>query len=185
MFCSAPDSGSFLIYNQDHNKCVRAESTTSLTVGVCNPNSKQQQFRWVSESRLLSLSLNLCLGAVEVKDWVKVLPFPCDEKSELQHWQCKNDTLFGLKNQDLHFNWGNYNERNIMVFKGSGTWSRWKIYDTRKDICSKGYQGRNSGCSLNWNVLHLSEERERCYRGPLNSDLVQCRISGCGRNYVK
>lgn len=134
------DSGSFLIFNENHNKCVRAESATSITVAPCDPHSKQQQFRWASQSRLLSLSLNLCLGATEIKDWVKVLLFDCDETSELQHWQCKNDTLFGLKDQDLHFNWGNRNERNIMIYKGSGLWSRWRIFGTKTDICSKGYQ---------------------------------------------
>ncbi|XP_071381660.1 macrophage mannose receptor 1 [Centroberyx affinis] len=134
------DSGSFLIYNENHNKCVKAESATSLTVAPCDPHAKQQQFRWASNSRLLSLSLKLCLGAVEIKDFVKVLLFPCDENSELQQWQCKNETLFGLKDRDLHFNWGNRNERNIVIYQGSGLWSRWRIYGTRNDICSKGYQ---------------------------------------------
>ncbi|XP_068437743.1 macrophage mannose receptor 1 [Clinocottus analis] len=134
------DSGSFLIFNENHNKCIRVESATSMTVAACNPHAKEQQFRWASESRLLSLSLKLCLGATEIKDWVKVLLFECDESSDLQHWQCKNETLFGLKNQDLHLNWGNKNERNIMIYKGSGLWSRWRIFGTNGDLCSKGFQ---------------------------------------------
>lgn len=134
------DSGSFLIFNDNHNKCVRVDSATSITVANCNPHAKEQQFRWASESRVLSLSLKLCLAATEIKDWVKVVLFECDEKSELQHWECKNETLFGLKNQDLHFNWGNRNERNIMVYKGAGLWSRWRIYGTLGDLCSKGFQ---------------------------------------------
>ncbi|XP_061778196.1 macrophage mannose receptor 1 [Nerophis ophidion] len=134
------DQGSFLIFNQDHNKCVRVMQASFVTLAACEPHAKDQQFRWASEGRLLSLSLNLCLGATEVKDWVKVLLFECDESSELQRWQCKNETLFGLKDQDLHFNWGNRNERNIMIYKGSGVWSRWRIYGADKDLCSKGYQ---------------------------------------------
>ncbi|XP_028289877.1 macrophage mannose receptor 1 isoform X2 [Gouania willdenowi] len=134
------DTGKFLIYNENHNKCIKVESASSITVAQCNPRAKEQQFRWASESRILSLSLKLCLGATEVKDWVKVLLFDCDESSELQHWQCKNETLFGLKNQDLHLNWGNRNERNIMIYSGSGLWSRWRIFGTRGDLCSKGYQ---------------------------------------------
>uniref|UniRef100_A0AAQ5Z8G0 Macrophage mannose receptor 1 n=1 Tax=Amphiprion ocellaris TaxID=80972 RepID=A0AAQ5Z8G0_AMPOC len=133
-------TGTFLIFNQDHNKCIKVESATSITVAVCDPHAKQQQFRWASESRILSLSLKLCLGATEIKDWVKVVLFECDESSQLQHWQCKNETLFGLKDQDLHLNWGNRNERNIMIYKGSGLWSRWRIFGTRGDLCSKGYQ---------------------------------------------
>ncbi|KAM4606060.1 macrophage mannose receptor 1 [Polymixia lowei] len=134
------DSSSFLIYNENHNKCIRVVSATSLTVANCDPKAKEQQFRWASESRLLSLSLKLCLGATEIKDWVKVLLYPCDETSELQHWQCKNETLFGLKGRDLHLNWGNRNEKNIMIYQGSGLWSRWRIYGTQGDLCSKGYQ---------------------------------------------
>ncbi|XP_077592286.1 macrophage mannose receptor 1 [Stigmatopora nigra] len=134
------DSGSFLIFNQNHNMCVRVVQASSITLARCDPHAKEQQFRWASAERLLSLSLNLCLGAVEIKDWVKVLLFECDESSQLQRWQCKNQTLFGLKDRDLHLNWGNFNERNLMIYKGSGEWSRWKIYGTRLDLCSKGYQ---------------------------------------------
>uniref|UniRef100_A0A665X210 Macrophage mannose receptor 1 n=1 Tax=Echeneis naucrates TaxID=173247 RepID=A0A665X210_ECHNA len=140
LFSSASDSGSFLIYNENHNKCIKVESATSVTVALCDPHAKQQQFRWASESRVLSLSLKLCLAATEIKDWVKVILTECDENSDLQHWQCKNETLFGLKDQDLHLNWGNRNERNIMIYKGSGLWSRWRIFGTRGDLCSKGYQ---------------------------------------------
>uniref|UniRef100_H3DIA4 Macrophage mannose receptor 1 n=1 Tax=Tetraodon nigroviridis TaxID=99883 RepID=H3DIA4_TETNG len=134
------DSGSFLIFNENHNKCIRVESATSITVAQCDPHSKEQQFRWASESRVLSLNLQLCLAATDITDWVKVVLFECDESSPLQHWECKNDTLFGLKDRDLHLNWGNRNERNIMVYKGSGLWSRWRIYGTKNDLCSKGYQ---------------------------------------------
>lgn len=116
------------------------ESATSVTVARCDPLAKEQQFRWASESRILSLSLKLCLGATEIKDWVKVNLFECDEANLLQHWQCKNETLFGLKDKDLHLNWGNRNERNVMIYKGSGLWSRWRIFGTRGDLCSKGFQ---------------------------------------------
>uniref|UniRef100_A0A672G4Y9 Mannose receptor C-type 1 n=1 Tax=Salarias fasciatus TaxID=181472 RepID=A0A672G4Y9_SALFA len=101
LLCSVPDSGTFLIFNVDHNKCVRVEGPTSLTAGPCNPRAKDQQFRWASESRILSISHKLCLGATEIKNWVKVALFECDENNILQHWQCKNDTLFGLKDEDL------------------------------------------------------------------------------------
>ncbi|XP_047205018.1 macrophage mannose receptor 1 [Girardinichthys multiradiatus] len=134
------DSGIFLIFNQDHNKCMKVESASSVTLAQCNPHAKEQQFRWASEFRLLSLSLKLCLGAAEKKDWVKVLLFECDESNDLQHWQCKNETLFGLKDQDLYLNWGNFKEKNVMIYKGSGVWSRWKIFGTLGDLCSKGFQ---------------------------------------------
>lgn len=126
------------------------ETSTSITVAPCNPNAKEQQFRWASESRVLSISLKLCLGATEIKDWVKVRLYECDEKNNLQHWQCKNETLFGLKDQELYLNWGNSAERNLMIYKGSGLWSRWKIFGTKGDLCSKGFQGKSLGHMKNF-----------------------------------
>ncbi|XP_030635018.1 macrophage mannose receptor 1 [Chanos chanos] len=134
------DSSSFLIYNDAHNKCVKAVSSSVVVAAPCDPSSDNQRFRWVSSSRLLSISLKLCLGAQDLKDWVKVLLVPCNELSPLQAWECKNETLFGLKGQALHFNYGNKNEKNVMVYKGSGTWSRWQIYGSNVDLCSHGYE---------------------------------------------
>ena len=117
-------------------------SPTVVHAGTCNPTAKNQNFRWASQFRLLSLSEKLCLGAQEIKDWVKVMLYPCDETSTLQQWECKNETLFGLKGQNLHFNYGNRNEKNVMIYQGSGTWSRWTMYSPQNDLCSKGYQGK-------------------------------------------
>lgn len=38
-----------------------------------------------------------------------------------------------------------------MIYKGSGSWSRWRIFGTRGDLCSKGYQGRNCGDTIDSN----------------------------------
>ncbi|XP_036377634.1 macrophage mannose receptor 1-like [Megalops cyprinoides] len=134
------DSSSFLIYNEDHNKCVTAISSTSIQATTCDPSDDTQRFRWVSQYHVISISLKLCLGAQSVKDWVKILLFPCDMKSELQEWECKNETLFGIKGQALHLNYGNRQEKNLMLYKGSGVWSRWRVYGTKDDLCSRGYQ---------------------------------------------
>ncbi|XP_041924202.1 macrophage mannose receptor 1 [Alosa sapidissima] len=134
------DSSSFLIYNDDHSKCLKVVDTSSFVAAACDPAATSQRFRWVSNNRLLSLSLKLCLGAQDLRDWVKVLPFPCNEQSPLQQWECKNDTLVGLKGQPLNLNYGNRNEKNVMLYKGSGSWSRWKMYATNSDLCSHGYR---------------------------------------------
>ncbi|XP_029954996.1 macrophage mannose receptor 1-like [Salarias fasciatus] len=182
------DSGTFLIYNVDHNRCVKVESPTSLTAVPCNPRAKDQQFRWASESRILSISHKLCLGATEIKDWVKVALSECDENNILQHWQCKNDTLFGLKDEDLHLNYGNFHERSIMIYKGSGVWSRWRIYGTRNDLCSKGFQeiftigGNSFGAPCQFPFKYGDNWYSECTKDARADGLLWC---GTDRDYDK
>ncbi|XP_015338886.1 macrophage mannose receptor 1 [Marmota marmota marmota] len=134
------DTRQFLIYNEDHKRCVEAINPSAVQTAVCNPNAESQKFRWVSESQVMSVAFKLCLGVPSKTDWVPVTLFACDSKSQLQKWECKNDTLFGIKDEDLFFNYGNRQEKNIMLYKGSGLWSRWKIYGTTDHLCSRGYE---------------------------------------------
>nr|XP_054362403.1 macrophage mannose receptor 1 [Mirounga angustirostris] len=134
------DTKQFLIYNEDHKRCVEALSPSAVQTAVCNQGNEAQKFRWVSESRIMSVAFKLCLGVPSKTDWVAVTLYACDPKSEFQKWECKNDTLLGIKGEDLFFNYGNKQEKNIMLYKGSGLWSRWKIYGTTDDLCSRGYE---------------------------------------------
>uniref|UniRef100_A0A8C5Y4E3 Macrophage mannose receptor 1 n=1 Tax=Microcebus murinus TaxID=30608 RepID=A0A8C5Y4E3_MICMU len=134
------DTRQFLIYNEDHKRCVEAVSPSAVQTAVCNQDSESQKFRWVSESQIMSVAFKLCLGVPSKTDWVSVTLYACDLRSEFQKWECKNDTLFGIKGEDLFFNYGNKQEKNIMLYKGSGLWSRWKIYGTTDDLCSRGYE---------------------------------------------
>ncbi|XP_065117913.1 macrophage mannose receptor 1-like [Paramisgurnus dabryanus] len=137
---SQTDGSSFLIYNEDHNRCVNVISASVIQTAACDVSSDAQRFRWVSSSRIISVSLKLCLGAQSVKDSEKVILLPCKELSPLQTWECKNETLFGLKGQPLHLNYGHRGDQNMMLFKGNGSWSCWQIYGTTDNLCSHGYQ---------------------------------------------
>uniref|UniRef100_A0A8B9LX51 Mannose receptor, C type 1a n=1 Tax=Astyanax mexicanus TaxID=7994 RepID=A0A8B9LX51_ASTMX len=134
------DNSAFLIYNESHNKCVKVVSPNIAQVADCDPSSDAQRFRWISSSRILSVSHKLCLGAQDLKEWVRVMLLPCNELSPMQTWECKNETLFGLKTQNLHFNYGNRHEPNILLYAGTGSWSRWQVYGTKDNLCSRGYQ---------------------------------------------
>ncbi|OXB67694.1 hypothetical protein ASZ78_015226, partial [Callipepla squamata] len=138
-FCLT-DTSTFLIYNEDHKRCVLAQSSNSVTTAPCVQENESQKFRWVSDHQLMSVALKLCLGVPSKKDWVPITLYPCDKASELQRWECRNETLFALQGEDLFFNYGNRQERNIMLYKGSGLWSRWKVYGTTDDLCSRGYE---------------------------------------------
>ncbi|CAM4522259.1 unnamed protein product [Caretta caretta] len=135
------DTKLFLIYNEDHKRCVQVLSSSSVTTANCNQDNESQKFRWVSDHQLMSVALKLCLGVPSKKDWVPITLYPCDKASELQKWECRNETLFAIQGEDLFFNFGNKQEKNIMLYKGSGVWSKWKIYGTRDDLCSRFYEG--------------------------------------------
>uniref|UniRef100_A0A4W4DYJ2 Macrophage mannose receptor 1 n=1 Tax=Electrophorus electricus TaxID=8005 RepID=A0A4W4DYJ2_ELEEL len=134
------DSSAFIIYNEAHNKCTRAAEGNAVQAGDCDPTAETQHFRWISSSRLISVSHKLCLGAQDLKEWVRVVLVPCNELSPTQMWECKNETLFGLKGQPLHFNYGNRHEPNVLLYTGTGSWSRWQIYGTKENLCSHGYE---------------------------------------------
>ena len=154
-FFFSTDTRQFLIYNEDHKRCVEALSPSAVQTAVCNPNNEAQKFRWVSESQIMSVALKLCLGVPSKTDWVPVTLFACDSKSEFQKWECKNDTLLGIKGEDLFFNYGNRQEKNIMLYKGSGLWSRWKVYGTTDDLCSRGYEGKKLGIFFSFVFLSI------------------------------
>ncbi|XP_067250478.1 uncharacterized protein [Chanodichthys erythropterus] len=136
---SVTDSDStFLIYNEDQNKCVYAVSANVLLTAPCDASFKAQRFRWISSSRIVSLTFSLCLGAEKIEDWVKIILLPCNESNPGQTWECKDKTLFGLKGHPLHLNYGH--GQNMMLYKGIGVFSRWLIYGTKENLCSRGYQ---------------------------------------------
>ncbi|XP_027025200.1 macrophage mannose receptor 1 isoform X1 [Tachysurus fulvidraco] len=134
------DSSAFLIYNEDHKKCVKVVDPNMAQVSDCDSSSDLQRFRWISSSRILSISHKLCLSAQDLKEWVRVVLVPCNELSPMQTWECKNETLFGIKGQPLHLNYGNRHEPNVLLHTGTGSWSRWEIYGNKQDLCSHGYE---------------------------------------------
>ncbi|KAK9971035.1 hypothetical protein ABG768_026931 [Culter alburnus] len=133
-------SSSFLIYNEDHNKCVYAVSANVVLTAPCDATFKAQHFQWISSSRIISLAFSLCLGVEKIEDRVKVVLLPCNESNPEQTWECKDETLFGLKGHPLHLNYGDYDEPNMILYTGTGVWSRWMIYGTDENLCSRGYR---------------------------------------------
>ncbi|KAK7125025.1 hypothetical protein R3I94_019169 [Phoxinus phoxinus] len=137
------ETSSFLIYNENHNKCVTAVSA-NVEVASCDESSKAQHFRWISSSRIISLSYSLCLGADEIENRAKIILLPCNESNPRQTWECKDGNLFGLMGHPLHLNHGNSDEKILMLFKGTGVWSHWLIYGTEENLCYHGYQEMSS-----------------------------------------
>ncbi|XP_026541992.1 macrophage mannose receptor 1-like isoform X2 [Notechis scutatus] len=197
---SLVDTSTFLIYNEDHKVCVYVQAATYVTTAVCSYETEAQKFKWISRYQLMSVSNKLCLGVSSKIDWTPVELYPCDSTNSLQKWECKNDTLFAIQNASLYFNYGNKAEKRIMLYKGSGLWSRWRVHGTKDDLCSRGYEADanfywttdpvasvqyqiNSEAALTWfqaskscqqqgaNLLGITEVHEQMYLTGLTSTL--------------
>ncbi|XP_043921441.1 macrophage mannose receptor 1-like [Protopterus annectens] len=139
-FDSVLETNSFMLYNEDSNKCVMAKSNSSVIISNCVPTDTKQQFRWISGKRLMSVAFAQCLGVSAKQDRSQVALNLCDTKSELQKWQCGNKTELALNGANLNVNNGISYGKKIVVSKSSGPSSRWKIFGTSNDLCSKGYE---------------------------------------------
>lgn len=133
------DSSIFSIYNEEHKVCLQAQISGAIVTAPCKDNNDLQKFRWISLHQLVNVGVKQCLGATAKKDMAVVTTYSCDGTSELQKWECKNDTLFGIQGDTLHLNYGNVQHK-VILYKGTGLWSRWKVYGTTDDLCTKAYE---------------------------------------------
>ncbi|XP_019385690.1 PREDICTED: macrophage mannose receptor 1-like [Crocodylus porosus] len=138
------DNGIFLIYNEYHKHCIQVYSSRSVRTASCHKDNEFQKFRWVSEHQLMSIAFSMCLGVTSKEDKVAITLYPCNKTSELQLWECRNEGLFGLRGEDLFFNSDDIEEENIMLYNGSNIKSKWKIYGTTEDLCSRSYEDKNT-----------------------------------------
>ncbi|XP_058866610.1 macrophage mannose receptor 1-like [Acipenser ruthenus] len=117
-------TGSFLIYHPSQKTCVDAISSSSVVNSLCNPNAKSQQFRWSCFTQ-------------------------CDENNELQQWERRDEDLIAIKGADLFFNSGHLVVNYIVLYTGSGIYSRWSIYGTDVGLCSRLSRSHEDGlCSF-------------------------------------
>ncbi|XP_041804377.1 macrophage mannose receptor 1-like [Chelmon rostratus] len=77
---------------------------TNKATGFClvNTNNQCKDIRWTTGDRLLVQHRNKCLGVQGKTVGSDITLYDCDETSELQKWECKNETVLALKNQELY-----------------------------------------------------------------------------------
>ncbi|XP_043921443.1 macrophage mannose receptor 1-like [Protopterus annectens] len=187
-FSTTLDSGIFSIFNEDHKKCLFGTEYNGVEAGPCDPTNANQQFRWISEERLLNVAYNQCLGALNNSNWVPIKLQPCNAKNELQKWECRNDTLFALKGVNLYLNYGNKNEKNVMLYNKSGSWSRWKVFKSQDDLCSRGYEamftlkGNSYGQPCVFPFIYQNKWYADCTTDGRHNDISWCATT---ENYDK
>ncbi|XP_042284935.1 macrophage mannose receptor 1-like [Thunnus maccoyii] len=72
--------------------------------GFClvKPRGYCYDMQWTTGDRLLVPLKKKCLGVQGKSVGSEISLYDCDEKSEFQKWECKNETVLALKGQDLH-----------------------------------------------------------------------------------
>uniref|UniRef100_A0A8C3H2C3 Uncharacterized protein n=1 Tax=Corvus moneduloides TaxID=1196302 RepID=A0A8C3H2C3_CORMO len=139
LFCFT-DTETFLLYNKFNKLCLEASIAQSVRTATCNQDNESQKFRWITDHQLMSVKLKLCLGVSLKKDQAMVTLYPCNQKSELQWWECRNESLLAIQGEDLFFSPGNEEHENVLLKKELSAKNKWNIYGAMDVLCSQGYE---------------------------------------------
>uniref|UniRef100_A0A8C3EJU4 Uncharacterized protein n=1 Tax=Corvus moneduloides TaxID=1196302 RepID=A0A8C3EJU4_CORMO len=134
------DTETFLLYNKFNKLCLEASIAQSVRTATCNQDNESQKFRWITDHQLMSVKLKLCLGVSLKKDQAMVTLYPCNQKSELQWWECRNESLLAIQGEDLFFSPGNEEHENVLLKKELSAKNKWNIYGAMDVLCSQGYE---------------------------------------------
>ncbi|XP_034558610.1 macrophage mannose receptor 1-like [Notolabrus celidotus] len=88
--CLASDDSPFQLTNTANGFCL------VQTNNLCN------ELRWTTGDRLLVHQRKKCLGVQGKSVGSEISLYDCDENSDLQKWECKNETVLALKDQELY-----------------------------------------------------------------------------------
>ncbi|XP_074835617.1 macrophage mannose receptor 1-like [Carettochelys insculpta] len=150
-------SGSFLIYSEAHQRCVNGAANRSLTAVPCDPGAPSQLFQWLSRGQLLHMASQQCVAVPRNQNRVSVCLEPCEAHTKLQHWECRNNGLLALAGENLYFNYGNSVKHVVMLYTGAGPWSRWVVYGSHEDLCSR-FCPVCAPCPWGWTFF-----QDKCY----------------------
>ncbi|XP_042353142.1 macrophage mannose receptor 1-like isoform X2 [Plectropomus leopardus] len=113
---------------------------TNKATGFClvKRTTRCLEMRWTTGDRLFVTSSRKCLGAQGKTVGSEVSLYDCDEKSELQRWECKNETLLVLKGQQLYIEVRA--DESVALSKTSGPNNEFTIQGTASGACSRTYR---------------------------------------------
>uniref|UniRef100_A0A8C2SV91 Macrophage mannose receptor 1-like n=1 Tax=Coturnix japonica TaxID=93934 RepID=A0A8C2SV91_COTJA len=140
LFFFFTDTEIFLIYNKVSKLCLQASIAQSVRTATCHQDNESQKFRWITDHQLMSVRLNLCLGVPLKEDEVAVTLFPCNQTSDLQWWECRNESLLAIQGEDLFFSPGKEEHDNVVLKKRPSPKNNWKIYGAMDVLCSQRYE---------------------------------------------
>ncbi|XP_027145353.1 macrophage mannose receptor 1 isoform X2 [Larimichthys crocea] len=91
LLCLASDDSPFQLTNKATGVCLVRTSTNDCS-----------DIRWTTGDRLMDPQRKKCLGVQGKSVGSEISFYDCDENSELQKWECKNETVLALKGQELY-----------------------------------------------------------------------------------
>lgn len=137
-----------IFFCNKHSKCViisfSTDSPFQLTnkdTGFClvKTNSDCNDLRWTTGDRLLVLKTKKCLGVQGKSVGSEINRYDCDEKSDLQRWECKNGTVLALKDQELYVELTA--DSTAVLSKTIGPNNHLTITGTSNGACARTYRG--------------------------------------------
>nr|XP_020447068.1 macrophage mannose receptor 1-like [Monopterus albus] len=117
-----------------------AFSLTNKATGFCllKRNNRCLDLRWTTSDRLFFVLTRKCLGAQGKSAGSEVNLYDCDDKSELQKWECRNETLLALKGQQLYIEIRS--DESIALSKTVGPNNHLTITGTSSGACTRTYR---------------------------------------------
>lgn len=106
--------------------------------------------RWTSGDRLFVVSTRKCLGAQGRSVGSEVSSYDCDSKSDLQKWECKNETLLALKGQKYYIEVKS--DETVALSRTVGPNNHFTIPGTSSGACSRTYRGKYRNLRLR--IIH-------------------------------
>lgn len=101
--------------------------------------SRCLDLRWTTDDRLYVTTTKKCLGAQGKSIGSEVSLYDCDDKSDLQKWECRNGTLLALKNNNLFIEMKA--DETIALSKTTGPNNQFTITGTSSGACTRTYRG--------------------------------------------
>ncbi|XP_051266208.1 macrophage mannose receptor 1 [Dicentrarchus labrax] len=124
--CSTANDTPFSLINKATGFCLLKKSNRCLDM------------RWTTGDRLYAISNKKCLGAQGKSVGSEVSLYDCDDNSDLQKWECRNETLLALKSQNLFIEIKP--DESIALSKTTGPNNQLTITGTSSGACSRTYR---------------------------------------------
>ncbi|XP_076004152.1 macrophage mannose receptor 1b isoform X2 [Genypterus blacodes] len=135
--------GAFMLFIQTFQSSASNDSPFILTnkgTGFClvKRSTRCSEVRWTTGNRLFVTSTKKCLGAQGKSVGSEISQYDCNDKTDLQKWECKNETLLALKGQTFYIEIKP--DETVALSRTLGPNNQLVIQGTSSGACSRTYR---------------------------------------------